>query len=192
MFLFPGYPILCGAFFSTLGLFKSFEYAREANDIVFSALLPISKQDVVKGRYCFVCLIELCTSLFAAISVLFRMTVLSETVAYRNNALMNANLFALGAVFFIFGIFNLIFVGGFFKTAYRLGKPFIEYMIAAFLCITVFETLHHIPELEQLNAFGIENIVLQMLMLICGIALWFLMTVISYWRACLNFEKINL
>lgn len=51
MFFIPGYPILCGAFFVTLGLFHSFQAAREANDIVFSALLPVAKKDVVKGRY---------------------------------------------------------------------------------------------------------------------------------------------
>ncbi|WP_455021238.1 ABC-2 transporter permease [Lancefieldella rimae] len=61
MFLIPGYPVLCGALFSALGLFKSFEYAREANDPVFSALLPIAKRDVVRERYLFVCLIEGCT-----------------------------------------------------------------------------------------------------------------------------------
>ena len=74
MFFLPGYPILCGAFFATLGLFQGFEYAREANDIVFSALLPIAKKDVVKGRFCFVCLIELCTnkkSGFVGINKLF-------------------------------------------------------------------------------------------------------------------------
>ena len=60
MFLVPGYPILCGAFFVTLGLFQSFQAAREANDIVFSALLPIAKRDVVRGKYLFVCLIEAC------------------------------------------------------------------------------------------------------------------------------------
>ena len=37
MFLLPGYPVLCGTFFVTLGLFQSFQYAREANDTVFSA-----------------------------------------------------------------------------------------------------------------------------------------------------------
>ena len=42
MFLIPGYPILCGAFFVSLGLFQSFQSAREANDIVFSVLLPIA------------------------------------------------------------------------------------------------------------------------------------------------------
>ena len=41
MFFIPGYPILCGVFFVTLGIFQSFQNAREATDIVFSALLPI-------------------------------------------------------------------------------------------------------------------------------------------------------
>ena len=47
MTMLPGYPILCGAFFVSLGLFQSFQNAREANDIVFSSLLPIAKSDVV-------------------------------------------------------------------------------------------------------------------------------------------------
>ena len=50
MTLLPGYPILCGVFFITLGIFQSFQNAREANDIVYSALLPIAKRDVVKGK----------------------------------------------------------------------------------------------------------------------------------------------
>jgi hypothetical protein len=48
MTLLPGYPILCGVFFITLGIYQSFQNARESNDIVFSALLPIAKRDVVK------------------------------------------------------------------------------------------------------------------------------------------------
>ena len=39
MFLLPGYPVLCGAFFVTLGIFQSFQAAREATDIVFSVVL---------------------------------------------------------------------------------------------------------------------------------------------------------
>ena len=148
MFFLPGYPVPCGAFFSSLGLFKSFEPV---------ALLPIAKRDVVKGRYCFVCLIELCTLALMTIPVLLRMTVLSDAAVYRQNALMNANFFALGAAFFVFGLFNWIFVGGFFRTAYKLGRPFVAYIIAAFLSVTVFEALHHVPGLEGLNAFGTEK-----------------------------------
>ena len=70
MFFVPGYPILCGVFFVTLGIFQSFQSAREANDILFSALLPFAKRDVVKGKYLFVCFIELCSLLVMGIAVI--------------------------------------------------------------------------------------------------------------------------
>ena len=117
MFFLPGYPVLCGAFFVTLGIFQGFQYAREANDIVFSSLLPISKKDVVKGKFLFVCFIEACSLILMLFSSFIRMTFLSEAAVYRANALMNANLFAVGGAFLIFGLFNVIFLGGFFKTA---------------------------------------------------------------------------
>ena len=61
------------------------------------------------------------------------MTVFSESELYRNNALMNANPFFLGMALLMFGMFNMIFVGGFFKTAYRFSKPFVTYIIVCFL-----------------------------------------------------------
>ena len=127
MTLLPGYPILCGAFFVTLGLFHSFQNAREANDIVYSALLPIAKHDVVKGKYQFSMMIETAAFLVMVILTIVRMTVLSDAEAYRENALMNANLFYLGMVLVVFGLFNMVFIGGFFKTAYKLS-PFITYI----------------------------------------------------------------
>ncbi len=192
MFFLPGYPILCGVFFVTLGIFYSFQSAREANDIVFSALLPIAKKDVVKGKYLFVCFIEGCALLLMTISTAVRMTVLSESAVYRSNALMNANPFALGAAFFLFGLFNLIFVGGFFKTAYRFARPFVTYIVSAFLTVGAAEALHHFPRLEALNAFGTEHIALQGILLLAGAALFLLMTLLSCRRACRDFEKIDL
>ena len=192
MFFVPGYPILCGVFFVTLGLFHSFQMAREANDIVFSALLPIAKKDVVKGKFLFVCLIELCSAVLMALAVIVRMTALSEAAVYRNNAMMNANLFALGAACFIFGLFNLLFVGGFFKTAYKFGRPFIIYIIVAFLAVAVFEALHHVPGLEKVNAFGTDHLGLQLALLGAGLALYVLMTLLAYRLSCKRFERIDL
>ena len=192
MFFLPGYPILCGAFFVTLGLFQSFQTAREANDIVFSALLPIAKKDVVKGKYLFVCFIECCALALMVVAVIVRMTVLSRSGVYRANALMNANLYALGAALFLFGLFNLIFVRGFFKTAYKIGRPFVAYIIAAFLAITVFEALHHFPGLEALNAFGTDRMGLQLGLLAAGAACFAVMTALAYRGACRSFEVIDL
>ena len=192
MFFVPGYPILCGVFFVTLGLFQSFQTAREANDIVFSALLPIAKSSVVKGKYLFVCFIEGCALILMAGAVIVRMTVLRDAPVYRTNAMMNANLFALGAALFLFGLFNLVFAGGFFRTAHKLGKPFVTYIIAAFLMIAVFETLHHIPGLEAVNAFGTDHLGLQLSLLLGGALCFALMTGLSCAAACRNFEKIDL
>lgn len=192
MFFLPGYPILCGAFFVTLGIFQSFQYAREANDIVFSALLPVAKKDVVKGKYIFSCFIELCSVILMALATVVRMTVLEDSIVYRDNAMMNANLFALGMALFIFGLFNLIFVGGFFKTAYKFGKPFVTHIVVTFVIIGISEAMHHIPGLEALNAFGLECFYLQSGLLVLGAAAYIACTVLSYRCACRNFEQIDL
>ena len=192
MTLLPGYPILSGVFFITLGIFQSFQNAREANDIVFSALLPVAKHDVVKGKYQFTVLIELCGVFIMTILTILRMTVFSESELYRNNALMNANPFFLGMALLMFGMFNMIFVGGFFKTAYRFSKPFVTYIIVCFLLIGAAEALHHFPGLEALNAFGFDHIGLQLSLMLCGAVMYVLLTVLSYNKACGNFEKIDL
>ena len=192
MFLFPGYPILCGVFFVTLGIFQSFQTAREANDVVFSALLPIAKRDVVKGKFLFVCFIELCSFILMAIVTILRMTVLSEAVAYRSNALMNANPFALGAALLIFGLFNLIFVGGFFRTAHKFAKPFVTYIIVAFLTIGAAEATHHFPGLERVNAFGFEQFPLQLTLFAAGGVCYVWLSLFSFKRSCKSFEKIDL
>ena len=192
MFFLPGYPVLCGVFFVTLGIFQSYQNAREANDMVFSALLPISKRDVVKGKYLFTAAIELCGILLMAAAVVVRMTVLADAPVYRSNALMNANLFALGMAFVGFGLFNLIFVGGFFKTAYKFAGPFVGYIIAAFLMICIAETLHHVPGFAFLNAFGTEHFAVQVLLLGIGAAFYLAVTVLSCKKACKRFEKIDL
>ena len=192
MTLLPGYPILCGVFFITLGIYQSFQSARESNDIVFSALLPIAKRDVVKGKYQFCVLIELCGFFIMAVLTLVRMTVFSESATYHQNALMNANPFFLGMALLIFGMFNLIFLGGFFRTAYSLGKPFVTYIITCFLIIGIAEAMHHIPGLEPLNAFGTDYIALQLSALIAGILLYILLTIMSYNRACKSFDNIDL
>ena len=192
MFFLPGYPVLCGPFFVTLGIFQSFQNARETGDIVFSALLPIAKKDVVKGKYVFVCFVESCAFLLMAVVTLLRMTVFSNATVYRANALMTANPFALGMALLIFGLFNLIFVGGFFKTAYKFAKPFVIHIVVTFLVILAAETLHHLPGLSALNAFGFEHVGLQLALLFAGAAAYILLTVIAVKKACRSFEEIDL
>ena len=137
-------------------------------------------------------MIELCGFALMAVLTLVRMTALSDAAVYRQNALMNANPFFLGCALVIFGVFNLIFLGGFFRTAYSLGKPFITYIIVNFLLIVIAEALYHFPGMEALNAFGFDHIGLQLLTLLAGAIIYILLTVMSYNKACENFERIDL
>ena len=192
MALLPGYPILCGAFFITLGLFQSFQSAREANDILYSALLPIAKRDVVKGKLLFCAVIELAGFLLMAALTLLRMTLLADAPVYTQNPLMNANSFFLGVVLLLFGLFNLVFVAGFFKTAYKFARPFVTYIIVCFLVIGLAEALHHVPGLEALNAFGFAHPLLQGSLLLGGVLLYALLSALAYALACARFENIDL
>ena len=192
MFFLPGYPVLCGPFFVCLGIFKNFEYSREAGDITFSMLLPVSKRDIVWGKLAFTCIIEAASLIVIAVATVLRMSVFEDAEIYLSNALMNANLFALGMACLIFGLFNLIFVSGFFKTAYKTGKPFIWFIAICFLVITMAEAVHFIPGAEVMNAFGTEHFTIQLISLIILVAISIAMTYLAYRISARRFEKIDI
>ena len=188
----PGYPILLGAFFTTLGIFYSFQTMRENHDLQYSLLLPVSKSEIVRGKYAFCVYIELCSFCLMTLITLIRMLLLKDAAVYTANALMCANLSFLGFALLIFGLFNAVFVGGFFKTAYYFAKPFIAYCALSLLTIAAAETLHHLPGLEALNAFGFEQPLLQSGVLCFGLASFAALTLLSRKRAERALENVDL
>lgn len=190
--LVPGYPILLGAFFTTLGIFYSFQTMRENNDITYSALLPVTKTDIVKGKFAFCVFIELCAFLVMMLATLLRMTLWKDAAVYRENALMNANPAFLGFALVLFGCFHIVFFRGFFKTAYYFGKPFILYCATAILLIFIAEALHHIPGLEAINAFGFDSLNIQLPAFFCGLLLYAALSAFAVRSACRSFEKLDL
>ena len=107
----PGYPILCGAFFICFGLFQSYQFGREDNDILYTVLLPVKKSDAVKSKYAVAVVLQMAAfALFAAFTYI-RMAFLSDVIVYTTNALMGANLTFLAFVLLIFTAFNVFFIG---------------------------------------------------------------------------------
>ena len=188
----PGYPILLGAFFTTLGIFYSFQTSRENKDIDFSLLLPVSKADIVKGKFAFCLIIELVSFVIMTAATVVRMTLLKGAPAYTSNALMCANLTFLGFALLIFGLFNSVFIGGFFRTAYYFGKPFILYCIVSLVVIGIAETLHHLPGLAAFNSFGFEKLTLQLPALIIGLIAFSVLTALSVNESVKHFESADM
>ena len=184
----PGYPILCGAFFICLGLFQSYQLGREDGDILYTVLLPVRKADAVKAKYAVAAVLQLAA--FAAFGTFtcIRMMFLSDAKAYRENVLMGANPVFLAFVLLIF----TAFIGGFFRTAYRFGKPFVCFSAACFIIIGIAETLHHLPGLDWLNGLGMEQAGRQIPVLVGAAVLYSAATVLSCRVSQARFEKIDL
>mgnify|MGYP003440045622 FL=1 len=188
----PGYPILCGAFFVCLGIFQSYQRNREDNDILYSVLLSVSKKEVVVAKYIAVVLLQMTAFAICAVCTVVRMTFLSDVRIYTTNALMGANFVFLAFVLLIFAAFNVIFVGGFFKTAYGIGKPFVIFVVVNFLIIGLAETLHHLPGLDWLNALDSSCFGEHFLILVIAVIVYVASTVVSCRVSQKRFEKIDL
>ena len=192
MTLLPGYPILVGAFFICFGIFHSFQNAREANDTLFTVLLPVKKSDFVRAKFAFACIIQLAGFILCAALTALRMTALAGAVPYVNNAMMNASPVSLAFTLLIFAAFNLLFIGGYFKTGYKFGMPFLWFGVAAFALIGIAETLHHMPGLGFLNTPAGERLGLQFAALAAAAVLYAAVTFLACKRAETRFEKIDL
>ena len=192
MTLLPGYPILMSAFFICFGVFHSFQNAREANDTLYTVLLPGKKSDFVRAKFAFTCAIQAAGFLLCAALTALRMTALSTAAPYVSNALMNATPVFLAFVLLIFAAFNALFVGGFFRTAYKIGIPFLAFGAAALVLVTAAEILPHLPGLGFLHAPAGERLGLQFAALGGAAAVWAAVTALSCRAAVRRFERIDL
>lgn len=132
MTMIPSYPILVGSFFICLGIFHTYQQIREYDDVTYTVMLPVKKRDIVTAKYLFVLFIELTAFILCTLLTIIRMKILGTAVPYATNQLMNANMAYLGYTMIVFAVFNSIFLAGFFKTTYKIGKPFFHILCSQF------------------------------------------------------------
>lgn len=191
MCFFPGYPILCGAFFVCFGIFQSYQLGREDNDILYTLLLPVKKAALVRAKYLAAVALQLGAFLLFTLFTGFRMAFLADAAVYRANALMGANAVFLAFVLLIFAAFNTVFIGGFFKSAWRYGKPFVFFAALSFLIIAAAELLHHLPGLSWLNALGIDGLPRQLPILAAAALIYAGLTAASCRASERRFERMD-
>ena len=191
MAMIPGYPILVSAFFVCLGIFYTFQNGRESNDVLFTALLPVKKSDVVRAKFLFCCTIQLASLVLSALLTAVRMIFIGNASPYGENPMMNANIAYIGYILIIFALFNIIFVATYFKTAYNIGKPFILFCIISMLFIGIAETLYRLPALSSLNSADFSGAGLQSIVLIIGIVIYIAVTAAAFSISVKRFDKID-
>lgn len=190
MLLIPAYPYYIPFFYTTLSLFFTFQNCRENNDILFTALLPIRKRDCVRARIYTVAVTEL---IMIIISIPFAF--LSNQInPVGNSAGIDANIALYGMVLIMYSVFNIIFIPGFYRTGYNIGKPFLIacifmmiYILGAEASLIVFPVIKKI-----LDGSSSESFITKLSILAAGITVYFSFLVLSYKRAASAFEKVDL
>ncbi|MBR4954159.1 MAG: ABC-2 transporter permease, partial [Oscillospiraceae bacterium] len=119
--LIPNYPYYLTFFYTGLGIFLMFQSNRENHDIEYMMCLPIAKRDMVKSRFLHVTIIELLQVLACIPFCLIR----SMYAGMENAVGIEANAAFLGFGLIMLGIFNIIFLPMFYKTANKIGLPFL-------------------------------------------------------------------
>jgi hypothetical protein len=152
--------------------------------------LPVRKRDTVRARVYAITVIEL-LQIIAAIPF----AVLNNMIYTKGNmAGMNTNFAFFGFVFVMYAIFNVIFLPGFYKTAYKVGVPLILAVIAVSVyVVAVNVAVEVVPILKtNLDALGAGHLMSQLPVLFAGIVIFALVTVLAYKISADRFEKVDL
>lgn len=186
--LIPAYPYGVVIFFGALGLFQTFMFDRETRDVFYTALLPVRKGDVVRGKLLlavFVQVVQLALSLpFAFLRTLY--------LPEGNPVGIEANAAFYGFALALYGVFNLIFFARFYRTAYKAGAAFLTALPPLVLGVFVMEALVHFPGMAWLDGVDSASLVRQLPVLAGGAAVYVLCCVLACRVGVRRFERVDL
>lgn len=103
-------------------------------DNSFTAMLPVTKRDIVKSKIVAILTIEGVHLLTGII-----MGVVHNQIYGTYNFFMDMNLAFFSAMFVMFAVFNIIFLPLYFKTAYFYGRPVIYGTVATVVFAFILE-----------------------------------------------------
>jgi hypothetical protein len=189
--LIPSWPyFIAFSYIVWLGFMIAFFSGRSNQDIFFSVSLPVRKNDAVLARVSTIAVLEL-----LQIIVAIPFAVLNNVIySNGNGAGMNINFAFFGTIFIMYAIFNIVFLPGFYRTAYNVGKPMVLAIIAAFIFASLFNAaVILVPVLKaNLNGLGASHLDTQLALLLIGIVLFAGLTWLAYKMSANRFEKVDL
>ncbi len=190
MVLIPNYPYAVMFFYMTLAIFFTCMMGRENHDVIYTMTLPVAKGDIVKARITFVVILEM-----LQILLLIPLTMLRQYLnPAGNQAGIDANIVLLAEGFLLFGIFNLIFFGSYYKNVDKVGISFVKATIAFFLLV-VLEVIstHAVPFVRDcLDTPNSQYLGYKLVTLGIGVALYVILTLWVCQISIRNFDKQDL
>ena len=186
--LVPAYPYSVIFLFGCLAPYITFLHARETNDAWYTAVLPVTKKESVLGK----CLLVLVFQVFQLVfSVPFAL--LRHALYIANNPVgLDATAAWYGMGFFVYGVFDLVFLTAFYKSGYKVGRSFILAAIPMVFLMAAIEAASYIPALVWIDSYQPEHLLIQLPILIVGIVCYGVLVPLAYRISAKRFEKVDL
>lgn len=190
LLLIPSWPYfisLMYVFFITIS--NIFITAKAHNDVTFSLMLPVRRNDIVKARFLSIIAIEM---LHIVVAVIF--AIIHNKIYSHENFLLEPNVAFFGFALIMYAIFNFIFFTMFYKTGYKVGIPAILANFAAVIFATSVETIIVLSPTLNMALDGTNETMLiwKLLTLALGIVIFIVSSIQAYKISAKRFELLNL
>ncbi|HZG75081.1 MAG TPA: ABC-2 transporter permease [Paenibacillus sp.] len=159
------------------------------NDLMFTAMMPVRKSDIVKARVSVLVILELLHIAIAMIYGLFTIRLYPDLMYY----FFGPSLGFWGLCFVMLAIFNIVFITMYYKTAYKYGAATIASITASLLFAGAAQWAGiQNPYLSGIfYGTGIDNTALHLTILIAGILIFAAFTMIAYRVAMVRFHRVE-
>lgn len=182
MMLIPDYPFMIIFFYGLLGIFFICMFGRENRDVEYTALLPVSRADIVAARFLLCICLEL---LLAGLSALF--AALRPSLGLHGNAAgMNPDAGFFGIGLLLMGLFNVIFFPRYYRNTNRIGIPFLIASLVFAAGVVAAEAAAFLTD------FGAAPMYEKMLVLAAGAAGYAVLTWAAFRISVRRFQQMNL
>lgn len=197
----PSWPSAVAFVYLFSGISTIFPRALADKDIIYSAMLPVRKADVVKGKVLLVTAIEVFSILISVpgaiikILLLDPMTVASSPAAEQvsQQAYVNSiapNFACYGFVFLAMGVFALVLFPWYYRNPAKINWPGVVSILVGILTMGIGIALQaFIPQLQNYDTIGL---IVQLSVLAVGIIFFVLATILAEKKAEKNFAKVDL
>lgn len=184
----PAYPYTVIFMFGCLAPYLTFLYARKTNDAWYTALLPVTKGESVKGKFLLIVSIQLFQLLFSLPFALLR-----NAIGVENNPVgIDSTVAWYGFGLIIYAVFDLVFFPAYYKNGYKAGKAFVIAALPMLLLMVAVEASVHFPGLAWLDSSAPDDLLLQIPILIIGILCYAAMLSLACRISMKRFEKVDL